>query len=371
MMGIGIIGTALAGALSGAGEGAYAGTMEQTKEAARLKEIETMQEAELMKAKALETWRREPGIRAATAADGIINARTAAMNPVANDDEGNAMPKATVSDREQANIRAAALDKEGLTHEAHLARQDVRDMDRMVVADKQISSRDAADERRHKDAMKRLDQQFEHQKRQDSVSAGNAARMLAVSEAQVEGMKLDNAQKQQLVDLDKEWTATADPKAREEIAQRRAALTGKWNESFEVKTGNDQSGNAVVLGYIDKRRGTFTKPDGSVTDMRSGETVGGKAPYADETELKGKDGKVYVVRDGAPVLKDASAKNDPVMPPAAKEPPVAYRSLAGLRQYEPKSPRRGVAGDPDWADYQAMTDAQKLEYLRAKQSGGS
>lgn len=54
-------------------------------------------------------------------------------------------------------------------------------------------------------------------------------------------------------------------------------------------------------------------PDGSTTktqrtEQRKAGHGGGsdKAPYADGTELKGKDGKVYVVQDGQPVPKQAA-----------------------------------------------------------------
>ena len=49
--------------------------------------------------------------------------------------------------------------------------------------------------------------------------------------------------------------------------------------------------------------------------------AGGKSPYPDGTELKGKDGQMYVVRDGQPVLKSAAGggKASAAKPEAAPE----------------------------------------------------
>lgn len=185
--------------------------------------------------------------------------------------------------------------------------------------------RERSDERRHQDVVKRLDQQFEHQKKQDSIAAGNAARMLMVAEEQVRGVKLDNDQKAQLAALDKEWTAATDDKTRENIAQRRAMLTGKWNESFEVKTGKDGLGNDMVLGYIDKRRGTFTTPDGTISDMRTGKKVGGTQEIRYD-----KDGNAFVRGpDGKPTPYKATPAEAPSKPAAAAPKTASTQSAGG------------------------------------------
>jgi hypothetical protein len=66
-------------------------------------------------------------------------------------------------------------------------------------------------------------------------------------------------------------------------------------------------------------------PDGTVTKTqrkevrRAGSGGGGEAaPYPDGTELKGKDGKTYVVQGGAPVLKQSAAA--PLQAPTRKDP---------------------------------------------------
>jgi hypothetical protein len=75
------------------------------------------------------------------------------------------------------------------------------------------------------------------------------------------------------------------------------------------------SGRQVVNRNPDKERALFEfMRDNNITDTnealqkflapRGGaKPAAGQAPYKDGTELKGKDGKTYVVRGGVPVLK--------------------------------------------------------------------
>lgn len=76
----------------------------------------------------------------------------------------------------------------------------------------------------------------------------------------------------------------------------------------------DKRGNIVITKIgADGRPGQTT----TIGMPRSGAAPGGEARYADGTELRGKDGQIYVVRDGAPVLKSAP-----------KAPPIPSTSVA-------------------------------------------
>ncbi len=317
-MALGMLGTALAGGMVGLGEsgkqlGEYVSKSQLLEEAAAIQKqrdatLAAIQErrdaaaaaartadvrlgSELANTNAIaaDERKRAPAIRAAAAARGLIGDMTREQNTPVPDELGGGpvqLPGTPISERRQLQIRADEAAKEGLSDDERGYRAQIRDIGRDETNERRLDLQEKRDEQRHQDTMKRLDQQFEHQKRTDSISASNAARLTAIAEEQIKGVKLDNGQKQQLADLDTEWKEATTDKARESIAQRRALLTGKWNESFEVKMGKDENGRDVVMGYIDKRRGTFTDNSGKVTDMRTGQSAGGASAAPSDAHIK-------------------------------------------------------------------------------------
>jgi hypothetical protein len=59
---------------------------------------------------------------------------------------------------------------------------------------------------------------------------------------------------------------------------------------------NEATGDVTGYKIFDKKQGEFVEPKGS------------GAPYPDGTQLRGKDGQMYVVKNGQPVLDSASKR---------------------------------------------------------------
>lgn len=111
--------------------------------------------------------------------------------------------------------------------------------------------------------------------------------------------------KAQLQGLDKEEVAALDDASRQKIVQRRAELnTNLLN---------------VLTGGVDSA------------------TKSAASPYPDGTELKGKDGKIYVVRGGAPVLKEsatAPASRSGVIGSAPAQTGLAQSAPTGTAEFD-------------------------------------
>lgn len=111
----------------------------------------------------------------------------------------------------------------------------------------------------------------------------------------------------------------------EERAKRFAPIQ---RQIVLMKSKNGTGTGAAKDPELDTQTEEVTRinPDGSTSKVtsktvRKPGSITADAPYHDGTELKGKDGKTYVVTDGQPVLKQGPAA-PPKKAPAPKAPPV-------------------------------------------------
>lgn len=118
----------ITGALQGLGEGLMKGAefygrhllQQQAEEATAARDQTLMALREQADIRA-EDRKREPYKLAAKDAEGLITKRLADMNPVANDDEGNPVPRASLAPGEESRLRAQALRGRGLESDAAVA----------------------------------------------------------------------------------------------------------------------------------------------------------------------------------------------------------------------------------------------------------
>lgn len=174
-----------------------------------------------------------------------------------------------------------------------------------------------------------------------AINASNAhAGMLAVQTA---GLKLDVEDKKKLNGLydqasdiltDADMNDTDRAKALGKVQQQitliksKTGQTGAKDPELDTvtteKTTTDDKGNTTKTTTKEVRR-----------PGRGGDE---KAPYADGTELRGKDGKLYVVQGGQPVLKEAAAAPAPkkeggmLGTAPASQPPELSATDKGIQQ---------------------------------------
>lgn len=109
-------------------------------------------------------------------------------------------------------------------------------------------------------------------------------------------------------------------------------------DEIQMLTGKDTDKFIPVPDGFDPITG---KPNGyKIFDTKAGRFVDQeqKAPYADGTELKGKDGKTYVVRGGQPVLKEAKEK-DPAKPGQKTSGKIGYAEALD-KSSAPRQPKK-------------------------------
>ena len=104
--------------------------------------------------------------------------------------------------------------------------------------------------------------------------------------------------------------STADPKEKADITDTIHILTGKDKDKFLPVPLKDDMGNVTGYKIFDTVRGVFA------------DSQPGASPYPEGTELRGKDGKAYVVRGGQPILKGSANEPTTQAPaPLISEPP--------------------------------------------------
>lgn len=149
-----------------------------------------------------------------------------------------------------------------------------------------------------------------------NAAAGNSAAHAGLLSAQTVGVKLGNEDQKRLGDIYSGMdTALTDPKLGDderakklnELEKRAALIQGRSGKNAgtrdpELNTTTTETTKMLPDGtQVKTTAKEVRKPGGQADD---------KAPYPDGTELRGKDGKTYVVRDGQPVLKGAPAKSE-------------------------------------------------------------
>ena len=161
-----------------------------------------------------------------------------------------------------------------------------------------------------------------------AASAASAAE----ARERTEGLKLANADKRELDNLyGQAKTVLMDSTITDE---ERAKRFGK----VQAQIGLIKSKNGQIAPRDPELDTTTTEttkmlPDGTTVkttakEVRKAAGQGDdKAPYPDGTELKGKDGKTYVVQGGQPVLKDAATKPAP----KAAAPAAPADDMAGIK----------------------------------------
>lgn len=160
------------------------------------------------------------------------------------------------------------------------------------------------------------------------ASAASAYASAAHSNASTEGVKLANADKKRLGDLYDELTATLyDTDLKDDERAKTMAKINTQIVAIKAKNGQGTGRDPELDTQTVVEKKTDEKGNETTTTRkevrRPGQGGGDKAPYPDGTELRGKDGKVYVVQGGAPVLKQAEAKTtrSPSAAAPAAEPP--------------------------------------------------
>lgn len=187
------------------------------------------------------------------------------------------------------------------------------------------------------------------------ASAANSRAHAAHTQAQTESVKRVDA-------IYADMLKTIDDKSLspEQRAEKLTTLQSKLVALTPGKAGANAEFDTVKITE------EKINPDGSTTkvertEKRKAGAGGGKAgdaPYPDGTELRGKDGNVYVVRNGQPVLKDA--QKDAQKPSAPAPRPVPKEAPAGSLETT-KTPSGGTVyrykGQDRWysSKVEAMT----------------
>lgn len=122
----------------------------------------------------------------------------------------------------------------------------------------------------------------------------------AASVASAANSNFELGEKKRVSKLREEYLSSdATPERKEQIVKEINVLTGKKEDMIKmrVKVGEDAEGKAIMEDVL------VDPKTNKRVDINAG--AGKGSPYPEGTELRGKDGKAYVVRDGQPVLKDS------------------------------------------------------------------
>jgi hypothetical protein len=112
--------------------------------------------------------------------------------------------------------------------------------------------------------------------------------------------KMPERMKQQYeVDLLKAYDAAKTDEERKPVLERWNMLKGQGQQQSKVKP--------VYGGQTMTEQGAIRNPD-ILVDENTGRQIDygvgqASAPYQDGQELRGKDGKIYIVKNGQPILK--------------------------------------------------------------------
>ena len=152
-----------------------------------------------------------------------------------------------------------------------------------------------------------------------NAAAGNSAAHAELVRTQTAGVKQDLEANRKLNSIyDQMDQVNADPKLTPEQRAEKLSTLERRAQSMQgvgrAKSGEkpDSIETQEVVEYDESGKPLSKK----VTTTKKGADRGQSqpsAPYEDGTELQGKDGKRYVVRDGKPVLKDDAPSKKPTM----------------------------------------------------------
>lgn len=328
----------ITGALAGLGEGMMKGAefygrhllQKQAEEAtaARDSTLMALREAADMRA---EERKREPYKQAAADAESLIGKEQAKLTAPVSEEAGGVGPTAPadlqLSPAKAGRLRAGAYEKRGLidaagNYETLALRQE--DQDLRNIESVRLSEKDRAAETRdtqqHAERMAALDRQAKQQEAQMKLEE----RKLGILES---NNALEKQDKDIIRKARNEYMAEKDPEKKAELGEQYLTLLGKTGgDRLEaIRTADPQTGVLATTGFMDKITKKVYGTDGRL--ISSGQS--GASPYPDGTELNGKDGKVYVVRGGAPVLKSTDAPNPAPARPPATAPAATPQSSSG------------------------------------------
>jgi len=115
---------------------------------------------------------------------------------------------------------------------------------------------------------------------------------------------------EQIQTLRNQLLETEDPKVRDTVAKKLQALTGEQKENrYTVIPGGSEmqyDAKGFAIGVVTRPSMVLDNSTGRLVDL--GQRNGSQAeisPYPDGTRLTGKDGKVYMVKNGRPVLQES------------------------------------------------------------------
>lgn len=303
----------------------------------RLAELQDVRDArmdERAKAREIDAERRklEPGKRAAEKASVLIAERTAAMNPVlAENADGTTTPAATVSEREQAAIRAEALAGEGLVNEAMHARQEVRDIDRLGLDTKrhqetlaQAKELATMTDTRIKEEGKltREHQERLHRERMAEMQAQFKNQGLSI-QSTTDGMVLIDAK------INKATPIMVDGKQLKQL---------KEDDSLKLITALGSMAKASAeIGDNDSAK-IYLEIAKSAIGMKTGTTTGGKNGWDPNTKNVYRNGEVIGTADNEKAGRDLFNKKVVPEPP---QKPVGGTSGSHPAEGAPQADKRG------------------------------
>ena len=179
--------------------------------------------------------------------------------------------------------------------------------------------------------------------------------------AQTAGVKLDVKDKEKLNGLyDQASTILSNPELTDEIRAKQISDVQRQITLMKSKNGAGAARDPE-LDIVTTKTKTMN-PDGSETETteksvrRPGAPSEQKAPYPDGTELKGKDGQIYVVKDGQPVPKG---------PASTKASAPAVTSGTGLLSTVPAAEPSKAAYDAEIAE---MSEGKRLKFSPAAEA---
>lgn len=340
----------LSGAMQGIGEAGldltkraadYLARSELQSEAAEIQKLRDIRLQEFARANI--DYAHDLKTKDARAAAADIEAGKGAM---VDDASGTVRPRTRA---EQAEFEASAYRKRGMTQEA------------LSIEDREFRKDEAgkADLARTRDdnrADRQLDEQARHNKATEAAQAATNARLATLAKVQTEAATFDLETKKELKKLQDAYTAETDPAKRATIERTILTRLGKAKELSEpVKAYVDTvKSELAALTKVEAETGSLppaslqrrAELQRQMANLASTGTLGldkaqSSPPYPDGTELKGKDGKLYVVENGKPVLKGAK---QPVSRPAQRSSgKIEPRGLGEIM--DASQPRRIIVPD--------------------------
>jgi hypothetical protein len=220
-------------------------------------ERDTKQNAEAERRQiAAEERARAPYREAAEESSGIIGNMLKERNPVANDDEGNPMPQATLKPQEEAKVRSDAYAKRGLVDAAQRERGEMLQQDRMDLEKANAESARGRDERQHSERMVTLERQLKNQERQIELEGRKFGLMAQEHNLKQEDANIIRAARNAYV-------AEKDPEKKIELGAQLLTLQGKMAERWKaIESVDPNTGAKSVTGMFDQASGRVMGPEG-------------------------------------------------------------------------------------------------------------